>query len=865
MANATSTQLQELYVAYFGRAADPTGLDYWTTQGTTQAAFASHMHAQNEFQSVYGTKTVEAQVNQIYKNLFDREADVTGLEYWTLQINLGNLKVAEIATHLIWAAKNNSGSTADKTALTNRTAAAVAYTAEVKLTTADILAYAPTTTDPWVAGSNITEAVTYLSTIDGTTAHTAAGITASVDKFTATVDATAKTLTLTTGVDAFTGGAAGDTFQTQMDATATLNTAGLLDTVDGGAGTDTFVVVNTTANAVSTQLQASNITNIETFDYRASGGGNLDFDTAGSATTFKLTNVTGASDFSDVRITDTVSIVNAGAAFDSTLTYNTTNVEGTADSHTITLDGVTAGADLAIAGDLETLTLDIDSAVSFADLDFAANQTAIVIDAGANLTVTNQLTNAGVLTYTVSGSGKVDIDAVALGAAATTYNAATTTGIQSIMVGATNTTVTTGTANDVVDMQGNLTYQDTIDLGAGTDTLRVDVDSLSAGSTDLSVSNVETLRLDNTAGNSGAIQMDNFTVDTIRLDEGTARGGTITLTDLPTSTTSFAFTGAGTADGDPQFNAVTVDYDTSTTQSSATLAISNDGTTADDIFVGKFDINRVETLTVNATDVGTAAADEVTLDEIEGDHMTDLVVTSNEEVIVTDIDLLVGDTLDFTDADKGVTITAISDAATAVTITMGDGNDSVTMTKNESAETVTIDLGAGNDTFVSTDETDTITTGTGIDTVTFQGDVNDDANIITDFTAGAGGDVIDFVTNNAEATATAGEVTVAALGTITGTVVGLANGLTIVNVTYTGDLTAAALATDLAAEGITSFADGEENYIVIDNATDTGIFLHVDHGTELAAIASTELTLIATLQSITDATTLVAANFADFV
>ena len=41
MANATSTQLQELYVAYFGRAADPTGLEYWTSMGTTTAAFAA--------------------------------------------------------------------------------------------------------------------------------------------------------------------------------------------------------------------------------------------------------------------------------------------------------------------------------------------------------------------------------------------------------------------------------------------------------------------------------------------------------------------------------------------------------------------------------------------------------------------------------------------------------------------------------------------------------------------------------------------------------------------------------------------------------------------------------------------------------
>ena len=87
MANATSTQLQELYVAYFGRAADPSGLDYWTTKGISTADFAAHMHDQPEFKSVYGSLSTESQVNQIYKNLFDRTADTAGLTYWTKEIN----------------------------------------------------------------------------------------------------------------------------------------------------------------------------------------------------------------------------------------------------------------------------------------------------------------------------------------------------------------------------------------------------------------------------------------------------------------------------------------------------------------------------------------------------------------------------------------------------------------------------------------------------------------------------------------------------------------------------------------------------------------------------------------------------------
>ena len=236
MANATSTQLQELYVAYFGRAADPTGLAYWTEKGITTKAFAANMYAQPEFETAYGSLSVEAQVNQIYKNLFDREADVTGLTYWTQQINLGNLVLAEIAVDLIWAAKNNTGSSDDKTALTNRTNAAVAYTAKVKESTSAILAYAPTSSDPWTAGDNITEAVNYMSGIDKDTPSTTAGIASSVTTIVNNGTQTGKkSFTLTTGVNTFTGGDSADTF----DATTSLslNTG---DVLKGGGGNDTL-------------------------------------------------------------------------------------------------------------------------------------------------------------------------------------------------------------------------------------------------------------------------------------------------------------------------------------------------------------------------------------------------------------------------------------------------------------------------------------------------------------------------------------------------------------------------------------------------------------------------------------------------
>jgi len=265
MANATSTQLQELYVAYFGRAADPTGLDYWTEKGITTAKFAADMYVQAEFKDVYGSLSTESQVNQIYKNLFDRAADVAGLTYWTQQINLGNLKLAEIANDLIWAAQNNSGSSDDKTALTNRTNAAVAYTAKVKESVNGILAYQAESTSPWVSGDNITEAVSYMSGIDKDTASTTAGIATSVAKILSVgVPTVSSTFKLTSSLDNNTGGAGRDIFQ------GTNSSLQANDVLVGGDGIDTLEYVDSSTSGVA--MPGVSLTDIEKISVRNISG-----------------------------------------------------------------------------------------------------------------------------------------------------------------------------------------------------------------------------------------------------------------------------------------------------------------------------------------------------------------------------------------------------------------------------------------------------------------------------------------------------------------------------------------------------------------------------------------------------------------
>ena len=390
MANATATELQQLYIAYFGRAADPSGLTYWTDEGTTTKAFAANMYAQNEFKSVYGSLNVEAQVNQIYQNLFDRDADATGLLYWTQQINNGTLELASIANDLIWAANNNSGSSDDKTALTNKTNAAVAYTAKVEETTAGILAYAPASSSPWVAGANIEAAVTYFQGIDKDTPHTTSGIASSVStivsngvqdgKYTLTSDSPTitegdtgtKTLSFTITLDRDASAATTVNYETLTTGTATagddfVSTAGTVSfakgqktaTVDVTINGDTTYENSGTAETVKVKFSGSDlVADVE-------GSGSItENDTDPSTVTQTLSLTTGVNDLTGGSAAD---------VFDATVS-NTLNTGDTlaGGAGTDTLNAKFGSAHTATVSStgIETFSLEAvgDTTLNLADV-----------------------------------------------------------------------------------------------------------------------------------------------------------------------------------------------------------------------------------------------------------------------------------------------------------------------------------------------------------------------------------------------------------------------------------------------------------------------------------------------------------------
>ena len=205
--SATSRELQQLYIAYFSRPCDPAGLDYWTDQGISRSAFAANMYLQPEFKNVNGNLSVESQVNQIYLNLFNRNADATGLLYWTSQIEKGALQLASIANDLIWASENNPGGSSDASTLANKTSAAVSYTTQVRTSVSSILAYQAQSTSPWITGNNLTEAKNFISEIGQYNTHTSWGIENSIARFSNSSSSSFKLLsdTKTSKTDAITG------------------------------------------------------------------------------------------------------------------------------------------------------------------------------------------------------------------------------------------------------------------------------------------------------------------------------------------------------------------------------------------------------------------------------------------------------------------------------------------------------------------------------------------------------------------------------------------------------------------------------------------------------------------------------------
>lgn len=529
--------VQKLYIAYYGRPADPLGLQYWSNEiekaGGKIDAVVNAFGNSDEAKAIYGDLGLAAQINNVYQNILGRPAETGGLTWYAQEIQAGRITLAGLAQAVIAGASG-----ADATVVANKLVVAKAFTDAVDDSAQSIVDY------NGEAAADI--ARDFLATVTADTAS----VTAATGNVASTVSSlngalTGETFTLTAGADPITGTAGNDTINAltiKADGTAA-TTLSAFDVIDGGAGTDTLNIYNNNTNNTSLPASAS-IKNVENINIYNDGGafhtgtaGTIDASkfvgvtnllqatraadvtnlAAATTATFKGQNTAAAADLSVTAASGVASAkvaldgvkgtdADADGAFDAGDNTAHLTVAGDALS-SVTVSGTLAQAVVSTAAaaaanlnlnvtagkDVETLSVNSAVATKLSITDGAGTKKVTTIDASASTgAITYADTETTVATVT-TGSGKDDVTVVTATSktAGSVVNASVTTnaGDDKVTVKVTgdgNTTVNTGAGNDTVHIQSRDTSVLTVNLGDGADTFTSDVaiaatDSIDAG------------------------------------------------------------------------------------------------------------------------------------------------------------------------------------------------------------------------------------------------------------------------------------------------------------------------------------------------------------------------------------------------
>ncbi|WP_158973982.1 cellulase family glycosylhydrolase, partial [Pseudomonas sp. BAV 4579] len=117
---ATSSKLttvEQLYLAYYGRAADAGGLNYWASRlagDMSVEQLAATFAGNSESIALYGSLSDAALVNQVYQNLYGRSADSSGSAYWTSRLANGVTSRANLPLEVMRGAAGDDKTAFDK-------------------------------------------------------------------------------------------------------------------------------------------------------------------------------------------------------------------------------------------------------------------------------------------------------------------------------------------------------------------------------------------------------------------------------------------------------------------------------------------------------------------------------------------------------------------------------------------------------------------------------------------------------------------------------------------------------------------------------------------------------------------------------
>jgi len=262
---------QQLYVSYYGRPADPEGLAFWIEEFSNTEDVDAALDAfgtSDEYLALIDGLTTEEVINQLYQQMFNRDADAEGLAFYTGLLESGESNLAAIALDIANGAQND-----DITILQNKIAVANTFTAEVDAG------------DKSYQASDIAGARSLLSAVDETEASVTAGNAAAeafvgdlpaiveggevtLDEDTAKADFSGATSAVTVTLDGDSDEAAFEVTLSQFDDTVILEefkSAAIADT----GGIDTLDGSELNAQAAATTLTVNMLAGTFTYDESA--------------------------------------------------------------------------------------------------------------------------------------------------------------------------------------------------------------------------------------------------------------------------------------------------------------------------------------------------------------------------------------------------------------------------------------------------------------------------------------------------------------------------------------------------------------------------------------------------------------------
>lgn len=813
-------QITAIYVAYYDRAPDPAGLQFWVDQlqngrslDTIAADFAGAAETKSKYPyfdqpDVAGATTF---ITSVYVNLFGRTPDDAGRDFWVDQLTTGKTPVGEIILAILEGARDVTGGTDDQTTVLNKIDVALDWATSAADnnigTTTNLIAEEVNGQLVVNNATAFTSAQTILDGVDGTAASVTAA-KAATDAFIAAGGGVGATFTLTTGADTL-GNSSSNGVDTFV-ATDTTLTAG--DNLNGGGGNDTLNYSASVAAALTNEA-AFTMTSIETLSATVDSATPTDtvaFDLSG-ATGLQAARVDNSS--ASVAFNQLANIVDVeinnltGAAGTTTVQFQDSVVAGTSDAVNLTVNDAAIGTltigsvssantgvetvNIATAGQATTIGT-LNTALSTLNVSGDQNLTITTL-ANATLVDVNADTMTGGLTMGFSASAS-DI-AVDTGTGDDNINASANTG---------DVTANLGAGDDLINMGANMTSTDTVDGGADSDTLAVDIVATAAngagtaaGETFANTTNIETLQF--TAVTGGTLDAGEFVavtntdgsgavaagVTTYDFDGG-LNAGVILQNVADNSTVMVDDTGvkAGAAG-----QAITVTNATDGAADTTNLVFDID--TANDA-TGAVTLNTAETINVAVNDAivpptAGAVVNGVTLASLSSTDMTTLNVTGNGNFTVAGV--ITTGALATVDASGStgalsINIDDVTDvsAATAqnVSVTSNNANDTITLGGANNFGSYTVSSGNGDDAIsltsdatataaahtVTAGDSDTTTVGNG--TITVAGGASatvtagDNGWTVTtdtgadNITTGAGADIINAGTGNDTVVAGAG-------------------------------------------------------------------------------------------------------------